>query len=361
MVRVMGFRTYLVKRIAIAFIMLFVVISINYMIFFLMPGDPSVLFANTRGLRFGDQQTLMKAMRAQWGLDAPPEIRFLNYLKNMLTFNLGRSLVSGQPIQNELGVRIFWTLELMGGSSILAAVIGIALGVLVAHRRGSKFDNTMVTASLITYSLPVFWMGLVLVLIFTVNLGWFPHANSQPPDWVIAGYKPIAYTVSSAAAPQWSGSTIFNFNIVGSMNLISGYLQHLFLPLLTLTLFQYGGYVLLTRATMIEALTEDYVATARAKGVTERNVIFKHALKNASLPLITNVALALGFLLSGAVITEGVFSWPGLGTWIFAAIGQNDYAVLQAAFYLIALCVIIANIVADVLYGLVDPRIKYGT
>jgi ABC-type dipeptide/oligopeptide/nickel transport system permease component len=265
-----------------------------------------------------------------------------------------------QPIGNELGVRLFWTLELMGGSTILAALIGITLGVIVAQRRGGKFDNAAVTASLITYSLPVFWMGLVLILIFTVDLGWFPHANAQPADWVMAGRMPIAYTVSSTAAPQWAGSTIFNFNMNGFVGLMGGYLLHLTLPLATLTLFQYGGYVLLTRATMIEALTEDYVATARAKGVTERNVIFRHALKNASLPLITNVALALGFLLSGAVITEGVFSWPGLGTWIFGAIGMNDYPVLQAAFYLVALCVIIANIVSDVLYGLIDPRIKYG-
>ena len=356
----MGFRNYLVKRIVIAFLMLFVVMTVNYMIFFLMPGDPSAMFSSVRGMSAGDQQAMMKRIRQLWGLDQPPEVRFLTYLKNMLTFNLGTSVTSMQPISSEIGIRLFWTLELMGGSTILAALIGITLGVLVAQKRGGKFDNATVTASLITYSLPVFWMGLVLILIFTVDLGWFPHANAQPADWVKSGMMPIAYTVSSAAAPQWAGSTIFNFNMNGFVGLIGGYLLHLTLPLATLTLFQYGGYVLLTRATMIEALTEDYVATARAKGVTERNVIFRHALKNASLPLITNVALALGFLLSGAVITEGVFSWPGLGTWIFTAIGMNNYSVLQAAFYLVALCVIIANIVSDVLYGLIDPRIKYG-
>jgi peptide/nickel transport system permease protein len=356
----MGFRNYLIKRIVIAFLMLFVVLALNYMIFFLMPGDPSAMFANVRGMSAGDQQKMLARMRQLWGLDQPPEVRFATYLENMLTFNLGTSMTSMQPIRNEIVIRLFWTLELMGGSTILAALIGITLGVLVASKRGGKFDNATVTASLITYSLPVFWMGLVLILVFTIDLGWFPHANAVPPDWVIPGRMPTAYTVSYAAAPQWAGSTIFNFNMNGLVGLLSGYLYHLTLPLATLTLFQYGGYVLLTRATMIEALTEDYVATARAKGVTERNVIFRHALKNASLPLITNVALALGFLLSGAVITEGVFSWPGLGTWIFAAIGMNDYSVLQAAFYLIALCVIIANIVSDVLYGLIDPRVKYG-
>jgi peptide/nickel transport system permease protein len=132
------------------------------------------------------------------------------------------------------------------------------------------------------------------------------------------------------------------------------------MPLATLTLFTYGGYLLLTRATMIEALTEDYIATAKAKGVPERGVIFKHALKNASLPLITSAAIHLGFMLSGAIITEGVFSWPGLGRWIFTAIGNTDYSVLQAVFYIVALCVIMANIIADILYGVIDPRIKYG-
>jgi len=132
------------------------------------------------------------------------------------------------------------------------------------------------------------------------------------------------------------------------------------LPITTLTLFSYGGYLLLTRATMIEALTEDYITTARAKGVPERSVIFKHALKNASLPLITSAALAFGFMLSGAIITEGVFSWPGMGRWIFQSITFNDYSSLQAVFYIIAVLVIVANIMADILYGIIDPRIKYG-
>jgi ABC-type dipeptide/oligopeptide/nickel transport system permease component len=283
------------------------------------------------------------------------------YLRNMLTFDFGRSLVSSDAVSKEMSIRLFWTLELMGGSTILGAFIGIALGVFVAYKRGSKFDNFTVTASLITYSLPVFWMGLIFILIFYINLHWFPHANSMPYDWGLPGRMPIAYTITSATSPQWGGIVTLNLNAQGFVDLIAGYLRHLALPLITLTLFTYGGYVLLTRATMIEALTEDYVVTARAKGVKERNVIFRHALKNASLPLITTVALSLGFMLSGAVITEGVFSWPGLGRWIFSAISTHDYTVLQAAFYVIALCVIIANIISDVLYGLIDPRIKYGT
>jgi ABC-type dipeptide/oligopeptide/nickel transport system permease component len=340
--------------------MLFVILALNYTIFFLMPGDPVTLFVNPIKGSQEARALLIARLKAEWGLDLPPTERFLVYLKNMLTFSFGNSIISGAPVTQELGIRLGYTLELMGGSAILGIGIGVILGVLVAYKHGGKFDSFMVTASLITYSLPVFWMGLVFILIFSIGLGWFPTANAVPYDWALPGRWPVAYTVTSSAAPQWSGTMVFNFDPTAAWNLFYGYASHLFLPLLTLTLFTYGGYLLLTRAVMIEALTEDYVNTARAKGVPERNIIFRHALKNASLPLITSAALHFGFILSGAIITEGVFSWPGLGRWIFAAINQSDYHVLQAAFYIIALCVIIANIVADLLYGVVDPRIKYG-
>jgi len=358
----MGFRGYFIRRIGVAFILLFVVMTLNYAIFFLMPGDPTSLFVNPRGPSdMATKQLLIARLRAQWGLDKPPEIRFLIYIKNMLTWDFGNSIVTGQAVSTEMGQRLFYTLELMGGSTVLSILIGVALGVLVSYRRGGKFDSGVVTLSLITYSLPVFWMGLVLILFFSVNLGWFPHANVMPFEWVEQGRMPIPYNVSSVGqSAQWGGNVMLTVNPDNLVAYLSGYLTHLVLPLTTLTLFQYGGYVLLTRATMIEALTEDYVVTARAKGVQERNVIFRHALKNASLPLITSAALALGFMLSGAMITEGVFSWPGLGRWIFDSVTTNDYHVLQAVFYIIAVCVIIANIIADLLYGIIDPRIKYG-
>jgi ABC-type dipeptide/oligopeptide/nickel transport system permease component len=356
----MGFRSFLVRRIVIAIIMLFVVLSINYVLFFVMPGNPASLFTNPRVGIGPLVHNFTEILRARWGFDQPPQVRYLLYLKNMLSWNFGDSLISGQSIASEMLPRLWNTLELMGGSSILGILIGVSLGVLVAYKRGGKFDSSVVTASLITYSLPVFWMGLVLILIFTVNLGWFPSAGSFPYDWGLPGRWPVPYTVSAANGTQWTGSMVLSVSMPGTLELLSGYLSHLMLPLITLTLFTYGGYLLLTRATMIEALTEDYISTARAKGVPERSVIFKHALKNASLPLITSAALAFGFMISGAIITEGVFSWPGMGRWIFQAIGFNDYSVLQSVFYIIAVLVILANIIADVLYGIIDPRIKYG-
>jgi peptide/nickel transport system permease protein len=175
---------------------------------------------------------------------------------------------------------------------------------------------------------------MVLLLIFHYHLKWFPSAGSMPLEWAV---KPPP-------------------NIFVA---ISGRLYHLFLPLLTLTIFSYGGFLLLTRSVMLEALTEDYIITARAKGAKERTVLFRHALKNASLPLITNVALSFAFILTGAIITEQVFTYPGLGKYLWDAILFSDYPVLQDMFYIVALSLIISNFVAELMYGVVDPRIKY--
>ncbi len=176
---------------------------------------------------------------------------------------------------------------------------------------------------------------MILLLIFHNYLGWFPGVGSIPRDW--AQHPPENIFVE-----------------------IGGRAYHLVLPVVTLTLFMYGGYLLLTRTTMLETITEDYIMTAKAKGVKERTILFKHALRNASLPLITNIAISFGFMLSGAIITEQVFTYPGLGLWVWNAIAFVDYPVLQTMFFVIALCVIVANFLADMLYGVIDPRIRYG-
>ena len=356
----MGFRAFLIKRLTIALVMLIIVLLLNFIIFMVMPGDPVSLFVNpVRGSPEG-KKILIERLKAQWGLDKPIEQRILIYVQNMLTWNFGNSIMSNNPVSSEIGIRLWYTLELMGTSTFLAILLGILFGAFVASRRGGKLDSIIVTSSLITFSLPVFWIGLMFILIFSIGLRWFPHAQAYPFSWDLPGRWPVAFTLTSSVSPQWNGNVVLTLNPSPAMVLFSGYLSHMVLPVATLTLFQYGGYLLLTRATMIEALTEDYVVTARAKGVKEREVILRHALKNASLPLITSAALHFGFMFGGAIITEGVYSWPGLGRWIFSAIGQNDYSVLQAAFYIIAVCVIAANIVADLLYGIIDPRIKYA-
>jgi len=348
----MGLRTFVAKRALFSIFLVFFVLTLNFIIFQLMPGNPMEVFAGANKIK---NPQMREEIIKRFGLDKSPAERYVLYIGNMLTFQFGASFRTSDYISLEIGDRLFNTLLLMGTSEILAIIIGIALGVIAAHRRGGIFDNVSVLASLTTYSLPSFWIGMMLLLLFYFNLGWFPNAGTYPRDWA------IIYQSTGGFPPKIILGMLFGTVIaLPSITEISGRMLHLFLPTLTLTLFSYGGYLLLTRATMLETLSEDYIVTARAKGLKERTVLFKHALKNASLPLITSAAMTFGFILSGAIITEQVFTYPGLGQWTWAAISYSDYPVLQAIFYIIALCVIVANFVADVLYGIVDPRIKYG-
>ena len=348
----MGLRGFIVKRSLFSVFLIFFVLTLNFIIFQLMPGNPVEVFAGSNRIR---NQAMRDDIIRRFGLDKSVSERFVLYLVNMLSFNFGASYRTGDWIINEVGDRLFNTLVLMGISEILAIVIGISLGVIAAHKRGGIFDNLSVLGSLTTYSLPSFWIGMVLLLVFYFNLRWFPNANSYPPAWA------IDFQASGGFPPRIILGNLLGVQIgLPSLLEIQGRLLHLFLPALTLTVFSYGGYLLLTRATMLETLSEDYILTAKAKGLKERTILFKHALKNASLPLITSVALTFGFILSGAIITEQVFTYPGLGQWTWQAISYNDYPALQTIFFLIALCVIAANFIADMLYGIVDPRIKYG-
>jgi len=341
----MGLRTYIIKRVIFSIVLVFFVITINFIIFELMPGNPIDTLASAARLR-KDQ---IAEILILYGFDKPMYIRYINYVRNMLTWQFGYSFFKG-PIVNEISIRLPNTLVLTGGSIIISMVIGIILGVIAAHKRGGIFDSGSVFASLTTYSLPSFWMGMVALLIFSRTLQWFPGAGPYPHEWGLPGKWPQPYVLNILGALVY----------LPSLEEIAGRLMHVALPIGVLTLFNYGGWLLLTRATMLETLTEDYIVTARAKGLKERTVLFKHALKNASLPLITSAALSFGFLLTGAIITEQVFSYPGLGHWIWQAILSNDFPAMQAIFYIIALCVIVANFLSDLLYGVVDPRIKYG-
>jgi peptide/nickel transport system permease protein len=351
----MGLRSYIVKRLIYSVILIFIVIGLNYVIFFTMPGDPYALFINPLHMT-REQEELIKQY---WGYYDPHWVRLLKYINNLLHWDFGKSITGLQPVADALATKIPWTLILVGGSTVLAVVIGVILGVIVAHKRGGPLDTSLVVGSLVTMSLPTFWMGYMLILIFTLGLGWFPHALAWPPEWGAPGVgfpKPLSIGAQSIGAL----SVTFQVNPSESLRYFVGYVRHAFLPILTLTLFQYGAFLLLTRATMMEALTEDYIVTARAKGVGERTVLFKHALKNASLPIITQAALYFGSVLGGAIITETVFSWPGVGGWIFEAIVNRNYPVLMATFYILALSMIIAVFIADILYGFIDPRIHYG-
>lgn len=342
---VMGLRTYLIKRIIYSLILVLFVLTLNFIIFTLMPGNPIETLAASGRLRPGQPEEILRL----WDFDEPLHIRFPKYILNMLTWQFGYSFHTQTPVGYEMSGRLTNTLLLVGTSSILAVMIGVILGVIAAYKRGGIFDSVSVVVSLTTYSLPSFWMGMLALIIFSFNLHWFPSAGSVPAEWA-----------RQWPTPAFQGVLLGIEIAIPSLTEIAGRIRHLFLPVVVLTLFSYGGYLLLTRATMLETLSEDYIVTARAKGLTERTVLFKHALKNASLPIITSVALTIGFLFTGAIITEQVFTYPGLGQWIWFAIIYADYPVMQAIFFIIGLCVIISNFIADVVYGIIDPRVKYG-
>ncbi len=343
----MGLRGYLLKRAFNTLILIIFVITLNFIIFELMPGVQGAIVNLISNPKVNQDPEHVKRLYELYGLCSgftadnvcipnPVWVRFATYFVNMITFRFGTSFQTGNPVLQDMIVtgKLENTLILLGTATALSLVIGTLLGVLVAARRGGVFDSGWVTTSLVTYSLPTFWMGLVFILVFAQRLAWFPPSSVIPADWILYGKPPLLEEILVR-------------------------IRYLFLPAMTLTLFFYGGNLLLTRASMLEVLNEDYIMTARAKGLSERAVLFKHALKNAALPLVTNAALSFGGILSGAIITETVFNWDGLGLWIWNSIGFKDFPVMQAIFFIVALCVIAANLISDVIYGIIDPRIKY--
>ncbi len=329
----MGLRAYIAKRIVYMIILIFLVASFNFVIFNMMPGTTLAKYvANVKGKMTPER---LEKLKQQFGFDKPLHERYLMYVRNMLTWNFGESYEARRTVEEEITERLPITLVLMGISEIAAMIIGILLGVIVAHKRGSTLDTALVTVSLSTYSIPIFWIGWLMISFFSIRLGWFPVGKITPAWW--------------ATNPP---ANIFED--------IGGRLYCLFLPATTLFIFLVGGWILLTRAVMLECITEDYVLTAKAKGLPDRTVLYKHVLKNASLPLVTSIALTFGFLIGGAIITETVYSIEGMGRLVWRAILTTDVPIMQAFFYISALLVILANFVADLIYGVIDPRIKYG-
>ena len=322
----MGLRSYILKRGIYSIVLLFFVITVNFVIFMAMPADPIAILAG--GFRLRPEQR--DALIALYGLDQPMWVQYVNYVRNMLSWNFGFSFYSMRFVSNEIIERLPNTLLLMGVSTLMSIVIGTLIGIWAAHKRGKAFDIISVSVSLATYALPTFWIGMMFLLIFGKWFRIFPIAGtmSRPPP-----IEPFAKVLDI--------------------------LWHMVLPVMTIFLFSYGTYVLLMRSAILENLTEDYITMAKAKGLDDKTILLKHALRNALLPLITQTAISLGGIISGAMITETVFTWRGLGTYIWDAIQFQDYPRLQATFYIISLCIIIANFLADVVYGFVDPRVKY--
>jgi len=335
----LGLRGYIGKRIIYNIIVLLSVMSINFAIFVLMPGDPirTYIRQEEKPATFtpAASKEVVAELKAVFGFDKTLPERYFLYLKNMLTFNFGRTQYTLGYISQEMAGRLGNTMLMISICEVLVTVVGVLMGLLLAARRATKFETGVVTGALTLSSLPSFWIGLLVMFFFAFYLRWFPSGREYPVEWLTNPPKDI-------------------------LTIIVGRLYHLVLPVLTLFIYIIGSRMLFVRACALESITEDFVVTARAKGLKERTVLMKHVFKPASLPIITSLTVTFALSWTGAMITETVFNYQGMGRWILTSINRVDMPVLFAWFYMIALSIIIANFVADILYGLVDPRVKVG-
>jgi peptide/nickel transport system permease protein len=317
---------YLIKKIANAIFTLFCVLVINYFLFRVMPGDPLAMML--RDPKASPES--IEKMKHLFGLDQSWYVQFGLYVKQLLSGDLGMSFLFKQPVTELIAIKIVPTLLLVGVATLVSLIGGIFLGILAARKRGKKVDVISLSFSLLTYSMPTFWVGVVLVALLSVHLTLFPT----------------------------SGMTTAGMVFSNSMDAVVDVAHHLFLPALSLSLVLLGQYVLIMRNSLIDELTEDYVQTAKAKGFSEKYIVRKHAVPNAMLPMVTVISINLGFMIAGAIEIETVFSWPGIGRLMYEALLNRDYPLLQGIFLIISTCVIFANLIADVLYGYLDPRVK---
>ena len=303
------------------------------------PGDPAALF-------LGQMVTPedLEKVRREMGLDDPLHIQYLRFLKEAVKGDLGISYYTKQSVLSEL-LRLFpATVELAIASMVIALLVGISAGVISALKQNSIFDNVSMVVALGGVSMPVFWVGLILMWVFSFKLGWTP----------ISGRLAVQIDLK-----QITGLFVIDSIITGNIATLRDSLRHLILPALSLATISMGIIARFTRSSMLEVIRQDYIRTARAKGVSEALVIFKHAFKNALIPVVTVVGLQFGLLLGGAVVTETVFSWPGIGNVIIVSILRRDYPMVQGALLLLALLYVIINLLVDVSYSYLDPRIRY--
>lgn len=322
-------------------------LGISLVCFFLIrliPGDPIL---NLIGERGADPARYL-AMKKALGLDLPIIEQYWIYLKNTLHGDLGTSIISNTPVWNEFIERFPATVELGMVGLIGAIILGIPMGIFAAIKRNSFFDYFLMSTSLIGYSMPIFWWGLILILVFSVKLGLTPVSGridfiydipTMTGLYLIDTLRPAVIS-AEGFAPFWSA------------------LKHLILPATALGTIPLAVIARMTRSSMLEVLGEDYMRTAKAKGMSKKRIIFVHALRNALVPIITTIALLFGSIITGAILTETIFSWPGIGKWIVASITARDYPVIQGGVLIISFIIILTNIFVDIIYYFLNPKMR---
>lgn len=317
---------YILRRLGQAVPLIFIILVLNFFLIHAAPGDPVDILVG----QLDTDPKYLEELRKEFGLDKPLMIQLGTYIKKVLSFDLGYSLRYREDVRTLIFSRMPNTFLLMGSALTLSSLLAIFLGTIAARRPYGKVDNAATLFALAAYSMPVFWLGQILLLAFGLQLNWFPTQG-----------------MVSLRAPSEGWSRVIDI------------LRHLALPAFTYSCYYLALIFRLTRVKMQEIFAEDYIITARAKGVPEGRVIFHHALRNAMIPIVTIIGFNFAFMMAGSVLTETVFAWPGMGRLMFEAIMARDYPVLLGLFFVVSVMVIMANVITDIVYAIIDPRVVY--
>jgi peptide/nickel transport system permease protein len=319
-----------------------VLLGVSIVVFFMVraiPGDPAQLLLGQQAT-----QAQVEQVRENMGLDKPVIVQYGIFLADAVRGDFGDSIVTGRPVTTELLARLPATLELTAFAMLVAILVGVPVGVISAVKQYSLLDKFTSVLALTGISMPIFWLAMILIVIFFVNLGWLPFPGRLSTGYAVTSITGLVLVDSLLTlnfAAFWDG------------------LKHLILPAIALGTIPMAVIMRMTRSSMLEVMGEDYVRTARAKGVVPRRVIFKHALRNAMLPTVTVIGLQAGLLMGGAVITETIFSWPGVGQIAYDSVNRRDYAMIQGVVLYGATLFVLVNLLVDVLYAVLDPRVRY--
>ena len=331
---------YFFKKLIVILPTFFGVTLVAFVFIRTLPGDPVMLMAGERGMSPERHAEMM----AEMGFDKPIIVQYGLYLKQLAQGDFGTSIITRQPVLKEFSTLFPATVELSICAMIIAIFFGLPAGMIAATRRGSVFDHSVMTCALTGYSMPIFWWGLLLIIFFSGILGWTPVSGRIS---MLYYFEPV------------TGFMLIDSLLSGQEGAFTSAISHLILPAIVLGTIPLAVIARQTRSAMLEVLSEDYVRTARAKGLGPMRVIGLHALRNAMIPVITVIGLQVGVLFAGAILTETIFSWPGIGKWMVDSIFRRDYPAVQGGLLLIAAIVMLVNLVVDLLYGLINPQIRH--
>ncbi len=349
-----GVGRYIVTRVVLMIPMLLILLTVVFVILRVMPGDPCLAMLGGRSV----SPAQIQSCRQTLGVDRPVPVQYVEYIGSLARGQLGTSIRSGLPVLDELGLRFPATFELAIAGMLIAVVLGVVTGIVAATHPDRPVDHAIRVLNIASFAFPVFWIGLMLLIVFAVKLGWLPVGGRLDP---LSFIEPITglYVLD---APLRAVQGLLRGDHAAAreaMGILWDVLRHLALPAFTLGLVVSGFIGRMTRTAMLEVLGRDYVTVARAKGLRERVVVLRHALRNALIPIVTVIGLQFALLMGGAILTETVFSWPGIARYLIESIENRDFPAIQGTVVFIALFISGVNLIVDVLYARLDPRVRY--